>query len=61
MLENINYILIDLFTGIMIYILAIFIGIFIKRNNEFIVPIIFGLMFCIYTLFRSFSVIKYAF
>lgn len=61
MLDNINYILIDLFTGIMIYILAIFVGVFVKRNNEFIVPIIFGLMFGIYMSFRSFSVIKYAF
>ena len=61
MLENINYILIDLFTGIMIYILAVFVGVFVKKNNEFIVPIIFGLMFGIYTLFRSFSVIKYSF
>jgi hypothetical protein len=55
MLDNINSILIDLFVGIIIYILAVFIGVFVKRNNEFIIPIIFGLMLGLYTSFRSLS------
>jgi hypothetical protein len=55
MLDNINYILINLFAGIIIYILAVIIGVFVKRNNEFIIPIIFGLMFGSYILFRSLS------
>ena len=55
MLDNINSILIDLFAGIIIYILAVFIGIFVKRNNEFMIPIIFGLMFGFYISFRSLS------
>jgi hypothetical protein len=53
MLDNINYILIDLFAGIIIYILAIIIGVFVKKNNEFMIPIIFGLMFGYYISFRS--------
>ena len=54
MLDNINNILIDLFAGIILYILAVFISIFFKRNNEFMVPIIFGLMFGLYMSFRSY-------
>lgn len=53
MLDNINSTLIDLFVGIIIYILAVFIGIFVKRNNEFMIPILFGLMFGLYISFRS--------
>ena len=58
MLDNINYILIDLFVGIIIYILAVIIGVFVKKNNEFMTPIIFGLMFGCYISIRSLS--KYA-
>ena len=53
--NNIYYILIDLFVGIIIYILAIIIGVFVKKNNEFMIPIIFGLMFGCYISFRSLS------
>jgi len=52
MVDNINFILIGLFEGIIIYILAMIIGIFIKRNNKFMVPIIFGLMFGCYISFH---------
>ena len=48
MLDNINSIFIDLFAGFIIYILAVFVGIFIKKNNEFMIPIIFGIMFSSY-------------
>ena len=54
MLDNINYILFDLFVGIIIYILAVFIGVFLKRNNEFIVPSIFGLLFGLYLSSRPY-------
>lgn len=40
-----NYILLDLFIGFVLYILAIFIGVFLKRNQSIIVPVIFGLMY----------------
>jgi hypothetical protein len=53
MLDNINSTLIDLVAGIIIYILAVFIGVFVKRNNEFMIPIIFGIMFGHYISFRS--------
>jgi hypothetical protein len=55
MLNNIHYILMDLVAGIIIYILAVIIGVFIKRNNEFMIPTIFGLMFGCYISFRSLS------
>ncbi len=58
MLDNINSTLINLVAGIIIYILAVFIGVFVKRNNEFTIPIIFGLMLGSYISFRSSS--KYA-
>jgi hypothetical protein len=54
MLDDINNIFIDLFAGIIIYILAVIIGVFVKRNNEFMIPIIFGLMFGHYISFRLF-------
>ena len=54
MLDNIISIFIDLFASIIIYILAVIIGVvFVKRKNEFTIPIIFGLMFGVYTFFRS--------
>jgi hypothetical protein len=53
MLNDINNIFIDLFAVILIYILAVIIATFVKRNNEFMIPIIFGLMFGIYISFRS--------
>jgi len=53
MVDNVNSILIDLFAGIIIYILAVFIGVFIKRNNEFYSPVIFGLMYGNYIALRS--------
>jgi uncharacterized membrane protein len=53
MLDNINSILIDLFVAIIIYILAVFIGVFVKRNNGFMIPILFGLMFGLYISLRS--------
>ena len=40
-----NYILLDLFIGFVLYILAIFIGVYLKRNQTIIVPVIFGLMY----------------
>jgi hypothetical protein len=52
MLDDINNIFIDLFAGIIIYILSVIIGVFVKRNNEFMIPIIFGLMFGHYISFR---------
>jgi|LakMenEpi03Aug12_release.lakeMendotaPanAssembly.Ray.scaffolds.fasta_scaffold14170_10 hypothetical protein len=55
MSDNINSILIYLFVGIIIYILSVFIGVFVKRNNKFTIPIIFGLMFGLYILFSSLS------
>jgi hypothetical protein len=53
MLSNINPLLIDLFACIIIYILAVFIGAFIKRNKEFYYPVIFGLMYGNYITLRS--------
>lgn len=43
MLSNINNILVELFFVVLVYILAVYIGVFIKRNNEFYYPVIFGL------------------
>lgn len=53
MLDNIHSIWVDLFSGIIIYMLAVIVGVFVKRNNEFMIPIIFGLMFGCYISFRS--------
>ena len=47
-----NTVLIDLLAAIIIYILAVFIGVFIKRNTYFIIPLIFGLMYGVYISFR---------
>ena len=52
MVDNMNYIFIELFASIIIYILAAIIGVFVKRNNIFMVPTIFSLMFGLYTSFR---------
>lgn len=45
--SNSNYknILINLFFVVVIYFLAVAVGVFIKRHNEFYVPVIFGLMY----------------
>jgi hypothetical protein len=51
MLNNINSILIDLFAFIIIYALSVVIGVFIKRNDEFRIPIIAALMFGFYKSF----------
>lgn len=40
-----TFVLFDLFVGIVLYILAIFIGVYLKRNQNIIVPVIFGLMY----------------
>ena len=48
-----NFILIDLFVGVAIYILAAFIGVYLKRNKEFMTPVIFGLMYGNYISIRS--------
>jgi len=54
MLENFisNFRLIDLFWVIIIYNLAVFIGIFIKKYNTFYYPVIFGLMYGNYMAIR---------
>ncbi len=38
---------------IIIYILTAFVSVFVKRNQEFRTPIIFGLMYGNYILFRN--------
>lgn len=43
-----NFTLFNLFVGILLYILAIFIGVCLKSNQNIIVPAIFGLMYGIY-------------
>lgn len=40
-----NTILIDIFVAIILYILAVFIGVYSMRNKQFIIPVIFGLMY----------------
>jgi hypothetical protein len=54
MLSNINNILVELFFVVLVYILAVYIGVFIKRNNEFYYPVIFGLMYGNYLAISSF-------
>jgi len=50
MLEKIinNHTLFDLFIAFLIYILAVFIGVFLKRNQPIVIPVIFVLMYSIY-------------
>lgn len=51
-----NFTLIDflvgLCVGVIIYVLAAFVGIFLSRHKEFMVPVIFGLMYSNYISFR---------
>jgi hypothetical protein len=55
-----NFTLVDflggLFVVVIIYILAVSISVFVRRNKEFMTPVIFGLMYGIYILFRYMSV-----
>jgi len=53
MLTNINDILVELFFVVLVYFLAVYIGAFIKRNNEFYYPVIFGLMYGNYLAISS--------
>lgn len=46
---------------IIIYILASFVSVFVKRNQEFRTPIIFGLMYGYYILFRNLMYGNYIF
>jgi hypothetical protein len=48
-----NSILIDVFAGIVISIFVMFLSAFVKRNNELITPILFGVMFSNYLNIRS--------
>jgi hypothetical protein len=59
MLEGLsnNYILFDLFIGVILYILAAFIGAILKRNQTIITPCIFGLMYGSYLSRHLFQVI----
>jgi hypothetical protein len=38
----------SLFAGVVIYILAAFTSVFMRRNTEFMTPVIFGLMYGLY-------------
>lgn len=58
MVNNINNILLQLFFGVVVYILAVCIGVFIKNNSKFYYPIIFGVLYGNYLLIRS-SLIGY--
>ena len=40
-----NTILIDLFTACILYIIAAYMGVHLMRNKEFIVPVLFGLIY----------------
>ena len=54
MLSNVNNILIELFFAVLVYFLAVYIGAFIKRNNEFYYPVIFSLIYGNYLTISSF-------
>lgn len=53
MFTNINDILVELFFVVLVYFLAVYIGSFIKRYNEFYYPVIFGLMYGNYLAISS--------
>ena len=46
--------MVELFFVVLVYFLAVYIGAFIKRNNKFYYPVIFGLMYGIYLAISSF-------
>lgn len=44
--------LVGLFIGFVIYILSTFLSVFVRRNKEFMTPVIFGLMYGNYISLR---------
>jgi uncharacterized membrane protein YjjP (DUF1212 family) len=52
--ENFTWVdlLVGLFIGFVIYILSTFISVFVRRNKEFMTPVIFGLMYGNYISLR---------
>lgn len=52
---NLVDILVELFVGIVILVLAAVISVFVRRNAEFRTPVIFGLMYGNYILYTYIS------
>jgi hypothetical protein len=57
MLQNISLvvIIIDLFILVILYILATFMAVFLKRNSYILTPVIFGFMYSIYYISSSYN------
>ena len=53
-----NKIMIDIIVAFVLYVLSVFIGVFLKRNQYFIVPFVFGTVFGAYKLFTSYVLIE---